>query len=132
MQAVVGDHSLDTAQANGEVSLAQLLRDHVGGGLGVQEAIAQDLANGLVGTPIIGFGSGLLGLEGGETAALVGGENLIIALPAIAIFLSKGGDVSRQTLAFDEHEEAVSQFVGGFNGEAAGRAGELVSRGIEL
>lgn len=112
--------------------MAQLLRDHVGGGLGVQEAIAQDLANGLVGAPVSGFGSGLLGLDGGETAALVGGENLIIALPAIAIFLSKGGDVSRQTLAFDEHEEAVSQFVGGFNGEAAGRAGELVSRGIEL
>jgi len=83
-------------------------------------------------SPVSGFGSGLLGLEGGEAAALEGGEDLVIALPAITLFLSKGGDVSCQTLAFDEHEEAASQFVGGFNGEAAGRAGELVSRGIEL
>lgn len=94
--------------------------------------MAQDLADRLVGAPIIGFGAGLLRLEGGETAVLKGVEDLIIALPAIAILLGDGRDVGIQTFAFDQHEEAVGQLVGGFNGEGAGRAGELVSLGIEL
>ena len=94
--------------------------------------MAQDLADRLVGASIIGFGSGLLRLEGGETAALEGAADLIIALTAITIFLGNGGDVGFQTFAFDQHEEAVGQFVSGCNGEGAGRAGELVSLGIEL
>ena len=132
LKAVIGDDPLDTAPADGEVGLAELLGDDIGGRVGIQEAVAQDLADRLVGTPIIGFGAGLLRLEGGEATALEGIEDLIIALTAIAILLGDGGDVGFQTFAFDQHEEAVGQLVGGFNGEGAGRAGELVSLGIKL
>ena len=132
LKAVIGDDPLDTAPADGEVGLAELLGDDIGGSVGIQEAVAQDLADRLVGTPIIGFGAGLLRLEGGEATALEGIEDLIIALTAIAILLGDGSDVGIQTFAFDQHEEAVGQLVGGFNGEGAGRAGELVSLGIKL
>ena len=107
LKAVIGDDPLDTAEADREVGLAKLLGDDLGGRVGVEEAVAQDLADRLVGAPIIGFRSGFLRLEGGETAALEGVEDLIIALTAITIFLGDGGDVGFQTFAFDQHEEAV-------------------------
>ncbi len=59
-------------------------------------------------------------------------EDLVIALTAITIFMGDGGDIDLQALAFDQHEEAAGQFVGGFNGECASRAGQLVSLRIEL
>ncbi len=132
MQAVVGDHPLDTAAADGEVSLAQLLGDDLGGGVGVQKAVAQDLADGWVSAAIIRFGAGLLRLEGSEAAALKGGEHLVIALTAIPVFVREVRDVGGQTLAFDDHEEAAGQFVGGCNAEGAGWAGQLVSLQVEL
>ena len=131
MQAVVGEHALDTAAADGEVGLAQFLGDDLGGGVGVQKAVTQDLTDGLVGTAVIRFGSGFLRLEGRQAAALKGVQDLVIALAAITIFLGDGGDVSVQTLAFDQHEETAGQVVGGINRQGAGWAGELVGMGLE-
>jgi len=45
--------------------LAKFLDDDGGGNVGIQKAGAQDLADELVGAVVIGFGPGLLGLEGG-------------------------------------------------------------------
>lgn len=131
MQAVIGDDSFDAAQTDGEVSLPELLGEDLRRRIGIQKAIAQDLADHLVGAAIIGFGAGFLGLQGGETALPEGLEYLVIALATIAILLSNSADLSFQTLTFDEHEEAASHLVGGGDGQGPSRAGELMDLGIE-
>jgi hypothetical protein len=47
LQAVIGEDALDTALADREVGLAELLGNDLGGGLRVQKAVAQDLAHGV-------------------------------------------------------------------------------------
>ena len=131
MKAVIGEDALDAAQADGEVGLAKLLGDHVRGGLRVQEAVAQDLADGLVGASVIGFGAGLLRLQGGESTLLKIGQELIIAWARETVFLGEAGDVSLEALAFHEHEEAWGQQVGRGDGEGPGRAGKLARFRIE-
>ena len=73
MQAVIGDDPFDAAQTEGEMSLAEFLGDDFRRGVGIEKAVAQDLADDLAGAAIIGFGPGLFGLQGGEAALLVGG-----------------------------------------------------------
>ncbi len=86
----------------------------------------------MIGAAVVGFGAGLLGLQGEQAAGLEGVQELIIALAAVAIFGGQGGDVFPEALAFDEQEEAAGQLVGSGDGQGAGRAGQLVGLGIEL
>jgi hypothetical protein len=132
LQAVIGDDPFDAAQTDGEPGLAELLGDDLGGGVGVQEAVAQDLPDNLVGAAIIGFGAGLLGLESRQATPLVIREHLVIALAAKAMFLRRVGNLRLQTLAFDEHEEAAGLLVGDRNGQGAGWASELMGLGVKL
>jgi hypothetical protein len=131
LQAVIGDNALNRTQADGEVGLAQLLRHDLSRSIWVQEKVAQDLPHRLIGTTIVGFGAGLLRLEGGNAALFEGGQQLIIALTAEAVFFGYSDDVLLEALAFDEHEEAASQNVLGGNGQGAGGAGELIGSRIE-
>jgi hypothetical protein len=114
------------------MGLPELLGDDLGGGLWVKELVAHDLEEELLGASVIGFGAGLLGFKGLQAARLEDVQELIVALAAEAVFLSDGGDVVLQTLAFDEHEETVGLLVGRGDGQGAGRAGELVKSGVEL
>jgi hypothetical protein len=107
LQAVIGDDALDRTQADGKVGLVEFLGDDIGRGVWIQEQIAQDLADQLVGAAVIGFGAGLFGLEGGKAVVLKSLQQLVVALATVAIFLGDQGDVLLQALAFDEHEEAV-------------------------
>ena len=112
--------------------MPEFLGDDLGRSVGVQKAIAQDLADDLIGAPIIGFGAGLLGLQGGEAAFLEGLEQWVIPLTTRAILLGDVADLSFQALAFDQHEEAAGQRVGRGDGQGARRAGELVGVGMKL
>ena len=132
MQAVIGNDPLDTAQTDLEVGLAKFLSHDLGGSLRIQKEVAQDLADGLIGTAVIGLGAGLLRLEGGQATLLEGVEDLIVALTAVAVFLGDGGDIVIQTLAFNEHEETGGQRVGAGDGQGAGGTSQLVSFRIEL
>ena len=132
MQAVIGDDALDAAQTDLEVGLAQFLSDDLRGGLRIQKAIAQHLADGLIGAAVVGLGAGLLRLEGGQAALPEGVEDLIVALTAVAVFLGDGGDIVIQTLAFNEHEETGGQRVGVGDRQGAGGTSQLVSLRIEL
>jgi hypothetical protein len=132
LQAVIGDDALDGAEADGEVSLAELLGDDFRRSVWIQEEVAEDLTHRLVGPAVVGFGAGFLGLESGQAAVVKSGQQLIIALAAVAVFLGDGEDVLLQALAFQEHEEAVGQGILGSNGQSAGGAGELVGFGVEM
>src|SRR5208283_6172250 len=114
------------------MGLAELLGNDLGGGIGIQEAVAQDLAHGLVGAAVIGLGAGLQRREGRQAASVEIGQELVITLAAVAVFSSDGADALVQTLTFHEHKEAVGLLIGGWDGQGAGGAGELVSRRIEL
>ncbi len=132
MQTVIGDDPFDAPQAQGQTRLAEFLGDDLRGGVGIQKAVAQDLTDELVGAAIIGFGTGLPGLEGRQASSLVDGQHLVIALAAKAVFLGDVADLGLQTLAFDKHEEAAGLLIGGGDRKRAGRAGELLGLGIEL
>ncbi len=132
MQAVVGNDPLDAPQANREVGLAQLLGQDRGRGLGIQEAVAQDLAHDGVGAAIIGFGTGLLRFQSEQAALFVGLQELVVALAAKAVLLGDVEDRVWQTLSLQEHEEATRQLIGGPDGELAAGADQLVSFGMKL
>jgi len=132
LQAVIGDDPFDAAQTDGEARLPEFLGDDLGRSVGIQKAIAQDLADDLIGAAIRGFWAGLLRLQGGEAAFLEGLEQLVIPLTTIAILLGDLADLSFQALAFDQHEEAAGQWVGRGDGQGASRAGELVGVGMKL
>lgn len=123
---------MDATQANLEAGLAQFLGHDRGRGVRIQEAVAQDLPHGLVGTAVIGFGAGLLRLQRQQAAGLVGLQELVVALAAKAVLLGDVNDVILQTLPFNEHEEAVSQLIADRDAECAGGADQLVRFGIEL
>jgi len=93
--------------------------------------VAQDLADGLVGAAIIALGTGLLGLESLQAAALEAGEQLIITLATVAVFSSHGADVIVEAFPFQEHEEAAGRRVVREQVERAGGAVELVGGGVE-
>lgn len=114
------------------MGLAQPLGDHLGRSLRVEKEIAQDLTDGLVGAAVIGFGAGFIGLEGGQAAALEFSQELIITLATIAISLGHSADVPVEALAFNEHQEATGQEVGGQHGQGTARAGEDVFNVVEL
>ena len=60
MKAVLLDDADDTTSADREAGLAELLRDDVDRGVGIEEAVTDDLANDFVGADIVAFGAGLL------------------------------------------------------------------------
>jgi hypothetical protein len=113
---------MDTAEADVEMGLAKFLCNDLGGGVGVEEAVTQDLADDFFGAAIVGFGAGSFGLEGGQATLLEVVEQLIITLAAVAVFLGERDDVLFQTLTFYEHEEAVGLEVGGGDRQDAGGA----------
>lgn len=94
--------------------------------------MAQDLSHDLIGAAVIGFGTGLLRFKSEQAAGLVSLQKLVVALAAKAVLLGDVDDVILQTLAFKEHEEAMSQWIGRTHGQVADGADQLVSFGIEL
>ena len=120
----------DTKRAVG--ILNKIMEHELAGVVGVQKAVAQDLAHGLVGAAVIGFGPGLLRRKGRQAPGLIVFEKLIIARPAKPIMLGDRSDVAFQTLAFQEHEETSGLWIGSSHGQSPGWTDDLVSLGIEL
>ena len=57
MKAVLLDDAVHAPGADREAGLAELLGDDVDRGVGIEEAMADDLALDLVGADIVGFGA---------------------------------------------------------------------------
>ena len=64
----------------GEAGLAELLGDDVDRGVGIEEAVADDLSLDLVGADGVGLGSAFLAEEGEDSIFLKLFEHLIISL----------------------------------------------------
>jgi len=115
-----------------ELGLAQLLSDNRRRCVGIQKAVAQDLPYDLIGATVIGFGTGLVRHQSEQAAGLVVLQELVVALAAKPVLLDDVNDMLLQTLAFNEHEETVSQMIGSTDGQVADGADQLVSFLIEL
>ena len=94
--------------------------------------MAHDLADRWVGAAVVGFGTGFPGLQSGQAALVIGGQQLVVTLAAIAVFLGDLGDVLLEALAFLEHEKAAGQGIPWGHGQGTGWADELVSGKVEL
>src|SRR5207248_665539 len=103
-----------------------------GGGVGVEEAVANDLADGFVGAAGGAFGAAALALQGGGAVGEKGAAELEVALLAEAELLSGGVGAEALALALDEHKELACDLVGGGDGERTGGADELLELGIEV
>jgi hypothetical protein len=111
LQAELGDDAFDATGADGEAALAEFLGDDGGGGVGIEEALANDLANRFIGTTGTGLGSAFVAQEGDGTALEVSGAELEITLLAEAEFGGSRLGAKSFEFAFQEHEEFVGDFV---------------------
>jgi hypothetical protein len=106
LKAVLLDDADDTASANWETGLAKLLCEDIERGVGIEEAVTNDLADDLVGADIVALGAWLVAKESWATVFTIEFEQLKISLFAEAELLGCVGGADAFALAFDEHGEA--------------------------
>jgi hypothetical protein len=105
LKAIFFHDALDTAGADGEAGLAELLSDDVDRGVGIEEAVTNDLSFDLVGPDIVGLGPAFLTLEGEDAPLLEVHEYLIIPLSSNPILLGRLGPAQSFALSLQEHEQ---------------------------
>jgi hypothetical protein len=122
LKAVLFDDPYDTPNADRKSGLAEFLRDDLDRGVGIEEAVADNLANDLVGADIVAFGSGLVTLEPHATMFTIEFKQLKISLFAKAELFGGLGGTKPFALAFDKHAQAGDDEVIRTNGEFTGGA----------
>jgi hypothetical protein len=132
LKAVLLDDADDTANADREAGLAEFLGDDVNRGVGIEEALTDDLANDLVGADIVAFGAGLVALESSASMFTIEFKQLKISLFTEVVLLGGLGGAEPFTLAFDEHRQAGDDQVVGKDGELSGGADDAAVRDVEL
>ena len=132
MQAVLLDDADDTPSTDWEAGLAELLRDEVDGDVGIEEAVADDLADDFVGADIVAFGAGLVALESCTSMFTIELEQLKISLFTEVELFSGLGGAKAFALPFDEHGQSGDDEIIGQNGEFSGRADDAVGRQVEV
>jgi hypothetical protein len=103
LKAVLLDDADDTPNADLEAGLAEFLRDDVNRGIGIEEAVTDDLSNDLVGADVVVFGAGLVALESRASMFTIEFEQLKISLLAELELVGGLGGAEPFALAFDEH-----------------------------
>jgi hypothetical protein len=132
LKTVLLDDADDTPNADREARLAEFLGDDVNRGVGIEEAMTDDLANDLVGAGIVAFGAGLVALESSTSMFTIEFEQLKISLFAEVVLLGGLGGAEPFALAFDEHGQAGDDPVVQKNGELSGEADDAAGRDVEL
>jgi hypothetical protein len=132
LKAVLLDDTDDTPSADREAGLAELLSDDVDRGVGIEEAVTDDLTNDFIGADIVGFGTGFVALESCASMFTIELEQLKISRFAEVEFLSGLGGPEPFALAFNEHCQAGDDEVVRKDGELSGGAGDAVGRDVEL
>jgi hypothetical protein len=132
LQPEVRNDAFDAAGANAQAGLAEFLGDDVGGGVGVEKAVADDLANDLSGAAGATFRTRLAGCQGAGAANSEGLAELEVALFA-EVVLGRGlKGAEPQTLRLDDHEELAGDLVVFRDEQRAGGADQKGLLGVEL
>ena len=111
MQTVIGDDAFDAALADSVVLLADFLSDDFRGRIRIEEAAADDQADDLVGTAVIGLWSRVFQEQTFGTSCIKGAQDLIIALAREVIFEGGFGSAEALAFAFDDHGQAAADLV---------------------
>lgn len=132
MQPVLGDNSFDAAGADCPAALPQLLRDDLRGGVGVEKAVSDDLADHLGRSPIVRLGTAFLAVQCNRAGLLEGGAELKVTLLAVT---EPGRSLERSkffTLPLDEHQHLVCDLIILANVQDPARPDQRLIRRIEL
>jgi hypothetical protein len=111
LKAIFREHPFHTADGKGKPILVELLGNNLWRDVGVEKAIADNLAYDLLGSAVVAFGSGFVAFEplGPMVFKLL--QDLVIALSAVAKLFSRLGGAQAFTLAFHEHGKLESDFI---------------------
>jgi hypothetical protein len=113
LKAVFLDDPLDAACADRHVALADLLGDHLGGGVGVEEAVSDHLSDDFLGTSIVGSGPPLFVSETGAPLFVEPAQQLEVTLLGVAVLAGGLGGPEALTLALEKHGQFQDDFVVG-------------------
>ena len=131
MQAELGDDAIDGPLADGEVTLTKFLRDDLGAGIGVEEAVADDLADHFLGASVGRFGAAF----GTEESPPALGEKKRAELEVTRAAVTEfgGGTVNTlaTALALDQHGELAGDFIVFGNGQGARGALDALGEKLE-
>jgi hypothetical protein len=131
LQSELSNDAIDGAFADAEVTLAEFLREDFGAGIGIEEAVADHLADEFRGAPV-GGGGAAFGTEERRGAFLQEeGAELEVTLTAKTEW--GGGTVNALAAAFalDEHGELTRDFVVLGKGQGARLALDAVLEKLE-
>jgi hypothetical protein len=128
LKAVLLDDADNTASADWETGLSKFLCEDVERGIGIEEAVTNDLADDLVGADVVAFGAWLMAKESWATLFTKEFEQLEISLFAEAELLGCLGGADPFALAFDEHGEAGDDEVIRKDGKLSGWAEDAEGR----
>jgi hypothetical protein len=132
LKAVLFDDTDDTPNADRKSGLAEFLRDDLDRGVGIEKAVADDLANELVGADIVAFGSRLVAPESLATMFTITLKQLKVSLfTKVELFGGLGG-TEPFALAFDEHAQAFDDEVIRTNREFTGGADDASGGDVDL
>ena len=132
MQAELFDHPFDAADTDDPTRLGEFLRDDGGRGLGIEEAMADDLADDFVGAAVIALGTAFFAFQGGGPALAIGLAELEVPLFTEAEVAGGLEGPAAVAFAVNEHGEFAGDFVVGADGKLARGTQELRLLGIEL
>ena len=132
MQAELFDDPFDAADGDGPTSLSEFLGDDGGGGLGIEEAVANDLADDFVGAAVRAFGAAFFAEQGQGTALGEGLTELEVALFREAELEGGLQRSEAEAFPFAEHGEFTGDFIIGGHRECAVGTEELVGGGVEV
>ncbi len=132
MNSVLLDDADDTTCADRETGLTELLCEAVERRLRIEESVANDLANDLLGADMVALGASLVAKETCATVFTIEFEQLKISLSAEAELPGCLGGADPFALALDEHGEAGDYQVIGMDGELSGGTRDSVARHVEL
>jgi len=111
LKAVFGDHALDAAGADLPAALAKLLRDHLRGGVAVEEPVPHHLPDDLGRSPVVGLGAALLAPQSDRARFVEEGAELEVPLLAVAELAGGLEGTALLALPFQEHEQLVRDLV---------------------
>jgi len=120
LESELVDDTIHSSLADSEFALPEFLSNDFSTGLGVKKAVADDLTNEFLGTPIVRFGTSLGTVESLTSALEKKRADLEVTLTAIPEFGSSMVNSFQAAFTFDEHSQFSGDFIGIDNGKRTG------------
>jgi hypothetical protein len=111
LKAIFRQHPFHAADGNGKPILVEFLGNNLWRDVGVEIAIADNLADDFVGSAVMTFGPGFVAFEPFGPIILELFQDLVISLSGVAKLFGRGGGAQAFTVAFHEHGKLESDFI---------------------